>query len=85
MSERRNCSVFGSRGRRHCPALDGMICSRCCGSERGSELECPAECPHFPFGVAAYSLWLEVDESWISKAAKYVASHLGQAALNELV
>ncbi len=34
------------RGTRHCPALGGYICSRCCGEKRLVEISCPRTCPH---------------------------------------
>lgn len=30
--------------RRHCPALDRLICSVCCGTKRLSEIRCPDTC-----------------------------------------
>jgi hypothetical protein len=32
------------KGKRNCPALAGMICSQCCGSEREKGIECPQDC-----------------------------------------
>jgi hypothetical protein len=34
------------KGKRACPALDGMICTLCCGQYRLSEIKCPDDCPH---------------------------------------
>ncbi|HYU15681.1 MAG TPA: DUF1841 family protein [Candidatus Acidoferrum sp.] len=33
------------KGKRACPALEGAICSVCCGRHRLQEIECPADCP----------------------------------------
>lgn len=34
------------KGKRSCPAHGGdLICSRCCGSKRQTEIQCPAGCP----------------------------------------
>ena len=30
--------------RRHCPAVDGAICTQCCGSSREVTLACPLDC-----------------------------------------
>jgi hypothetical protein len=32
------------RARRHCPGVEGEICSQCCGSQREITIECPASC-----------------------------------------
>lgn len=32
------------KGKRECPALDGKICSRCCGRHRLTDIECPSDC-----------------------------------------
>lgn len=34
------------RGSRHCPALGGPICSRCCGENRLLWIACSPSCPH---------------------------------------
>ena len=42
------CVYGGKRkGKRECPALGGMICSRCCGEHRGTEISCPPGCRYF--------------------------------------
>ncbi|MBS3786589.1 hypothetical protein KGY79_00160 [Candidatus Bipolaricaulota bacterium] len=42
------CVYGGKRkGERECPALGGMICSRCCGEHRGVEINCPPDCRYF--------------------------------------
>jgi len=32
------------KGKRSCPALDGMICSQCCGGHRITSISCPTSC-----------------------------------------
>ncbi len=32
------------KGKRACPALEGMICSQCCGTHRISDISCPTSC-----------------------------------------
>jgi hypothetical protein len=40
------CTFCDSRkGKRFCPALDGPICSICCGRHRLSEIDCEPDCP----------------------------------------
>ena len=42
------CVYGGKRkGDRECPALGGMICSRCCGEHRGVDINCPPDCRYF--------------------------------------
>lgn len=46
MSEK--CVYCGERkGKRECPALGGMICSRCCGEHRAVQISCPPDCRYF--------------------------------------
>lgn len=33
-----------NRAKRHCPALEGGICSLCCGSQREVTIDCPLDC-----------------------------------------
>jgi hypothetical protein len=41
------CTRCGKRrAKRHCPALDAPICSRCCGEDRLVRIDCPPTCPH---------------------------------------
>jgi len=35
------------KGKRSCPALQGVICSGCCGEHRGRGISCPVDCPYF--------------------------------------
>ena len=34
----------GAKARRRCPALDRVICARCCGTKREAEIRCPPDC-----------------------------------------
>jgi len=40
------------RGKRACPALQGVICAACCGTHRGAAIACPADCVYFLPGEA---------------------------------
>lgn len=41
------CKICGKRrARRTCPAVEGDICSICCGEEREVSLSCPFECEY---------------------------------------
>lgn len=72
------CAVCGKKASRPCAAMNGFICAACCGSRRGIRMECPPECPYFPFGRKAYDLWLKVDGAWQMKALKYVVGKVGR-------
>ena len=72
------CAVCGRRARRNCSALDGVICNSCCGARRGTRIDCPPECAHFPFGREAYDKWLSVDCTWTPKAFEYVIDKVGK-------
>jgi hypothetical protein len=42
-----NCAICGTRKpRRHCPGVQGDICSICCGTEREQSVDCPLECQY---------------------------------------
>jgi hypothetical protein len=42
-----NCVICGIRkARRHCPGVQGDICSICCGTEREQSIDCPLDCPY---------------------------------------
>ena len=77
MSRKYCVSCNGSGAKRMCPALGGSICSRCCGSQRNSAIQCTAECPNNPFGVNNYDEWLKLDGSWGEKCFGYVLEHYG--------
>jgi len=41
------CPICDSRKpRRHCPGINGEICSVCCGNEREVSISCPLDCPY---------------------------------------
>lgn len=45
MAEQILCKICGKRrARRTCPAVQGDICTLCCGTEREVSLSCPLEC-----------------------------------------
>jgi len=39
------------KGKRPCPALGGLICSICCGENRLTKINCPADCPYLEAGT----------------------------------
>ncbi|MDA0323927.1 MAG: hypothetical protein O2923_14595 [Verrucomicrobia bacterium] len=85
MAKNNTCGICNRKGKRACPALEGMICPACCGASRGSKLECPPECEHFPFGTEAYDLWLRIDGTWFPKAVEYVVKHVGEPRFREII
>lgn len=68
--------------RRDCPALQTFISAADCGRQRGSQLACPAHCPHFPFGTAAPpETWTRLELEWVTKALRFLSDRLGRDAL----
>ncbi len=45
----------GRKGKRACPALNGLICAQCCGEYRVLEIDCPDECGYLVAGRALES------------------------------
>ncbi len=80
-----DCMVCGRRAQRPCPTLGGTICSVCCGSKRGSEIECAAECQYYPLGTAAIDSFRKIDNQVVEKMTLLVARHLGDVAFREAV
>ena len=39
------------KGKRQCPALNGLICPPCCGENRLTKITCPADCPYLEAGT----------------------------------
>lgn len=48
MEKCKKCSV--RKGKRKCSALNGWICTKCCGTFRLTEICCPYGCPHLEEG-----------------------------------
>jgi hypothetical protein len=84
MTSEQKCGVCGKKAKRPCPALAGWICPSCCGSHRGSKINCSKDCSYFPFGVAAFDTWLKVDNEWLLKAADYGLKRLGKTEFNRI-
>jgi len=41
------CAICHKRKpKRHCPGVNGEICSLCCGTERENSITCPLDCPY---------------------------------------
>ena len=46
------CLVCGKKkGKRSCPAKNGLICAHCCGDKRVVEIDCPEGCAYLAEGV----------------------------------
>jgi hypothetical protein len=67
MISKTKCDLCDSQGRRFCPAREAVICAVCCGSGRGSSIDCPDGCPHYPFAPAGNNSWLRIDETLTPK------------------
>jgi hypothetical protein len=65
------------KNKRLCPAMNGLISVADFGAQRGSKLNCPADCPFYPFSPKGYDLLLKLNESLGPKAIGYAVRHLG--------
>jgi hypothetical protein len=76
------------KNQRDCPAAGKVISSADCGSGRGSQYSCPADCPHFPFTPANYDLHVQIEERLIDKsfelAARIMSAEEKQRLMREL-
>jgi hypothetical protein len=61
------------------------MCAACCGSKRGSEIQCSDDCEFYPFGVAGYGLWLKIDEAIMPKLVRRVVEEFGQDHVENLI
>jgi hypothetical protein len=77
MSAKNKCIICGKKAKRHCPALDHFICSLCCGTKRGIDIDCSPQCQFFPFAVPGYDLWLKLDGTAPPKLAERIVSEFG--------
>jgi len=79
------CAICGRKPRGICPVLEKLICPACCGSGRGSKIRCVSSCAYFPFNVAGYDLWLEVDTKLVRKILDYLKSYYSYREYEEIV
>ena len=82
--EAKSASLVG-KNRRPCPVLNAGITPADCGAQRGSKLNCPAECPFYPLGTASEEPWSRVDSAWCSKVTRCLADRLGQDEVANLM
>lgn len=76
MSEAILCKICGKRrSRRACPAVQGDICSICCGTEREVSLSCPLECEYLQ-EAHRHEKPLPVEEAQLSYPAILVTEDL---------
>lgn len=80
-----SCGICGASGKRGCPAINGKICTACCGSKRVSTIACTPKCEYNPFGINSYDLWLRVDGSCQPKMHKFVVDRLASKSIYEEV
>lgn len=85
MTKKVKCVSCEDRGRRFCPAFDNMICSVCCGSKRGSDIQCASDCQHYPLSTTGYDLWLKIDDTMNLKTIKYVIDYYGKEEFEEAI
>lgn len=53
------------------------ICSVCCGSKRGTEINCGPDCVYSPLSMKGYDLWLKTDASLSCKMLGYIIDVYG--------
>lgn len=69
------------RGKRHCPAKEGLICAACCGSKRIVEIDCPSNCQYLKEGLSyqlgmAYSRFARsLEPGQALRAQKLLSEH----------
>ncbi len=70
------CSLCNTRkGKRNCPGLIALICTQCCGAERGKGIECPEDC--FYLGRAKQYFTERQEAQKISDFDREMASVIG--------
>src|SRR3989338_5836467 len=79
------CAICGRKPRGICPVLEKIICPACCGSGRGSKIQCLPTCAYSPFSIEGYDLWLEVDSKLVRKKLDYLKSHYSYREFEEMV
>lgn len=57
------CSLCGKKSKRYCVKLEDNICSLCCGTKRGNEIDCSLEC-----GIYKNSILKSNKEAVLEKA-----------------
>ena len=50
------------KGKRHCPAKNGLICATCCGEKRVLEIACPETCQYLNSGQTYQTLKKRVNK-----------------------
>lgn len=53
------------------------ICSSCCGSKRGTEIDCSPDCTYSPLSIKGYDLWLKTDSNLSRKMLGYIIDVYG--------
>jgi hypothetical protein len=64
-------------------ASNKIICSACCGSKRGTEINCASDCGYSPFSIKGYDLWLKTDSNLARKILRYIADIYGRRYFEE--
>lgn len=78
------CYICNGKSRNLCPAADKVICSACCGSKRGTVINCVSSCTYSPFSVKGYDLWLKTDTNLVRKILRYVIDARGKSYFEKI-
>ncbi len=84
MTEKQKCCFCEGRGKRFCPARGAEICSVCCGSKRGTKVDCPATCSFYPFSSVQYDQVLRIENTAKTKIVDYVVRHFGKETIQKV-
>lgn len=72
------CHICSGRSRGLCLSSGKAICSSCCGSKRGTDINCVSDCSYYPFSLKGYDLWLNIDSKLILKMIAYTIDTRGK-------
>ncbi len=79
------CYICNGKSRNLCPAAGKVICSVCCGSKRGSEINCSPDCAYSPFSIKGYALWLKTDSNLALKILRYIDQVYGEEHFRNII
>jgi hypothetical protein len=78
-------SQQSSSKNRRCPALGQEISNQRCGSERGSGIACPANCPHWPYAITNYDQALNLTRGVLPKILDFFKAEVDRAEMAEVM
>ena len=76
--------MTASKNDRHCPALNEMISSLRCGSERETKMACPATCLHSPYAIGNYDKGLLLTQKIVHQILSFIKAEVDLAEMRQL-